>query len=287
MEKAPEAASYEGKAPFYSFVELSQRKSMQFDRDGEEVTVDEPETFFRARLGLLVYNERLDMHATFSVLKNPHTQQVLSRRPEISVAALWLKTPNYFLRQYNHFLMPYSEPEEGFKEQSLDGSVDPMYQKEGTVYIMGLNPALTYFLGAKESLFELGIDGRTYFFSQRQTQMADSGFEFEDYVAPLDFKQYLKASYIVPSWAKLKLKAEIVYTSKFRPVYFLQEENLRPPYRYEAQRTSYYSLGSSYKFDEHLSLTNDFYHFHAGFFQAQKYRQNRRFLNVVTLAFQL
>ncbi len=291
-KKEPKKAlSIDKPAPFpsvdvkpYTLMALSQEASAFFDKEGKKVVDEKPNQFVTARLGIKSYREQVDIYAAFGAVKEKGSQVVAQRRSEVGMDFFYVKTFDYYLKQTHLFLLPFQMQDSFYQEQNLDGSVNEIYQIDGTVFVLGLEPGVT---ANFDGMFvELGGYTRTYFFSREQLISTDQN-EYDDYAAKIDFEQHIEASYRPRAFPRALLKMKVAYQSVFRPIYDEREIVKRPSYHYGALRSSYYTLAFAYQISDKISIIDDFYHLHQGFFAQKNYGLKRRYFNTLRVVCQL
>jgi hypothetical protein len=288
--------SIEAPVNYYGTFEVRHHLNTFFDDDGYRGK-QEPSTHFRLQGGAQFYDKRLDIYGTLGVFKEPLTQQIKQKRPEVAVDLYPVRDRYYSLLVYNIVQVP-------FEEREQDPESDAVSSEAGSIYTAGLAPTMKYPFMAFNSEWKLkmGIDGWTKMYSRRQ--YADSneddihhqdGFSVtstEEDEPIEDFANHYELLSLVgiqlkPSYVPgLTTETTINYTRKFEPEYD-RLENGNVNYHYAVEDRSYYRVRAKYKITDRVSFINDLYHFHGGFFESKRDGENRRFRNIARISCRL
>ncbi len=295
-------AADENQPKFYGTVEVRHHLNTFFEEDGYRGR-QEPSTHVRLQAGAQLYEKRVDVYATLGVFKEPMTQQIKQRRPEVALDLYPFRNKYYSVLQYNIVQVPFEE-----REQDPDAEVTS--SDAGSIYTFGLAPTIKYPFMALDSQWKvkMGLDGWTKMYTRKQYtgqyedgEYPDRGFGLSQEEAkdgqveaePIEdianhyellslFGLQVKPSYL----PGLTAEATLNYSRKFDPDY-TRLDNGNVDYRYGVESRSYYRARAKYKISERLTLINDFYHFHGGLFESKKDGENRRFRNIARISCRL
>lgn len=288
---------------WYGTAELRHHSNTYYDTEGA-LKRQEPSVHARLQLGAQFYEGLIDAYVTMGVFKVPETQQLMQRRPELAFDYYPLHGENVSVLQYNMVQLPVktSATIPINEDEKYEMSLDP-----GAIYTIGLAPSAKFPFQALSSRFEVkgGLDGWTRMFSRRQftseyfvpqDDEVDDGGPFalaptdsdpiEDYA--LHYRAQAMSGF---SWSPLAFKefsteATLHMQSQFDPRYTRDDEG-DVDYKYGVYRYSYYRARLRYEISERLAVTNDFYHFFEGAFQAKREGEDRRFRNILRLSCKL
>ena len=271
----------------YASVELRHHVNSHFEKNGYAKQYV-PSMQFRSQLGLVLYEGHVDLYSTFGVVKYPQTQRILQRRPEINLDFYPIKSPFFKLRQYHYWRLPFSR-ETSDPATRYESPWDEEADRDGTVYTVGLNPVFRHKVSTQYGIFEgkVGSDLLTRLYSRKQTVQIDGikdqdGNEVEDYIPRIGSKQFLGLQFAAQDVPGLKLMGHIYFESRFYPNYHQKEYGTY--YHYKVSRFSFYKLRLYLQLNKRLSLINDFYHFHNGFFAKNRFEHEKRFRNVMRIS---
>lgn len=260
----------------------------------------EPTLQVRLQAGARFYDGAVDAYTTLGVYKMAQTQQVLQRRPELGLDFHLLKNEYFDIIQYNLMQLPYRQT-----------VVDPETQEGGemgTVALLGFSPSAKLPLAGLGAKWELkaGTDGWTKVFSRKQytgithdDDELDEGHlalaEGEGTEAPIEdtsmhYRLVATAGITGAPAALPQLVSEISgnHYTKFDPRYTRDEPEGPVSVDYGAERISYYRWRLQYQVSDRWSITNDFYEFFAGMFEARRTGlADRRFRNVARVSCKL
>ena len=123
----------------------------------------EPSGHARLQIGSTFYEGFLDAYGTIGVFKEPRTQRVRQRRPEVALDVYPYRNQNYSVLQYNLIQLP-------FDDSNNDPESDAVPWQSGTIYTVGLAPTARYFfpVGSTRLTVRGGIDGWTKLYSRTQ-----------------------------------------------------------------------------------------------------------------------
>jgi hypothetical protein len=300
---------------YYSTVEMRHHLNTYYDQEGYLAT-REPSMHLRLQLGLQLYGGLVDTYATLGIYKLPESQQVLQRRPELALDIYPVRNMYFTLLQYNLVQLPYKKSD-ATNSDSIDVANDEEKSSDevdGTVYTLGLAPTAKWPMALGSSILELkaGIDGWTRLYSQRQyTGNYNDEFDDEDggrfsldesaksseaagvKEEPIeDYAMHYQTQYMAGFAFKMgffpDLSSEVTinHNSRFDPVYTRSEDG-GVEYKYGADRYSFYRWRLQYEMSSRVSLINDFYHFHDGFFAGERSGSDRRFRNIARITCRL
>lgn len=289
---------------WYGTAEVRHHVNTYYDQAGFYAR-QEPSTHVRLQLGAQFYEGLIDAYATLGVFKIPETQQIMQRQPELAFDLYPYRGQYLTVLQYNLLQLPVKEA--ATAPVSEDDRSSETQATRGTVYTIGLAPTfkVPVPVGSTRVDFKGGFDGWTRLYSRRQyvegmsdeddegrfglsTGAADTGDQepIEDYAMHYR-SQILAGAAIEPSMTK-GFTGELTahHHSRFDPRYVRDQEGT-VDYEYGATRYSYYRIRLRYELTERLAITNDFYHFFDGAFQAKRDGDDRRFRNIMRLSCKL
>jgi len=288
---------------WYSTVELRHHINTYYNEQGG-YGHQEPSLHARLQFGAQFYDGIVDAYATLGVFKEPTSQQVLQRRPELDLDYYPWKNDFATILIYNMVQLPVRAANSGatVEDEKDDYSAS-------SVYMMGLAPTLKYPLikGASRLDLKAGVDGWTRLYSRKQytTSYSDADKEDEaddgrlglnaaaDGAAPIeDYALHYQAQALAgvafsPEFAHaLNVETTAHYHSKFEPRY-TREPSGNVDYVYGVERYAYYRIRLHYDLSDRVAVTNDFYHFHEGFFAENRKGIERRYRNILRLSCRL
>lgn len=289
---------------WYGTTEMRHHLNTYYDAEGA-YNRQEPSTHARLQLGAQFYEGMLDVYTTLGVFKIPETQQIMQRRPEVALDYYPLRGEYVALLQYNLVQLPVKQSATipMSEDERAEAALDP-----GTVFTLGLAPSVKVPFVAFDSRFDLkaGLDGWTRMYSRRQylsnaKQPADEdggddadpfalstvdGEPIED--GALHYRsQVMSGVGFAPSGFKpFTAEATAHYQSRFDPRY-RRDEAGNVGHHYGVDRYSYYRARLRYEITERIAVTNDFYHFFDGAFEAKREGEDRRFRNIARLSCKL
>jgi hypothetical protein len=299
-------------AKFYATAELRHHLNTYYDSTGYYAH-QEPSTHARIQAGAQLYEGFVDVYGTLGVFKIPRTQQVMQRRPELAADVHLLQSEYATIMQYNIVQFPIREEAAG--PMAEDDKTDGF--NAGVVYTLGLTPTVKWPIPttAGKGEVKLGADGWTRVYSRRQyTEDYGPAFDGEDDgtgrdglgLAPEgedagpgtdaepieDYAPHYQAQVFAGgSFASTLVRGSLAevtghYHSRFDPRYEVEADE-SVDYEYAVDRYSYYRVRLRYEINERLSVTNDFYHFHEGMFEAKRKGDERRFRNIARVSCRL
>lgn len=279
---------------FYGNIETRHHIDSFFNKNDKTV-YELPSVEVRNQWGVLLYHDYLDVFLTLGAKKYSNTQQIIQRRPEINLDYYLAKNNIFRLRTYLNLKLPYQNNEPAEYLDKLDRWDQELY-KDGSITKIGLSATASF--GFNFSMLtltpNLGTDLSTRFFSQKQyldpelieytENSAGSraeNSEIEDTVSRLKLNQFFGTTIRFNNLPSIRNQVQINYTSQFFPKYIYHNGYL--DFKYIAERYSFYKLRTQMELSNKVSLINDFYHYHNGFFSAKRTGIQRRFRNVLRL----
>ena len=250
---------------YYASIDLTHLNNSYVDI-GDGIYRDEPSVHARLRAGMRLYDNKLDLFVLGGVIKVPKTQKLIGRRTQIELDYFPFLNEYGYLVHYQQVKLPSSED-----EYDPDNSIP---QKQGVIYKTGASPVAMYPISNDYGLTKLsaGVDFWTFLYSRRQYIESDEDMQpislDEAEASPLQVR-YMAGFEFKPNYLKeLKVKGMVYLADDHLPSYF--EEEGRMVYRYKKDRFSFYRIQASFQISEKVSISNDFYHFHEGFFEARR-----------------
>ena len=290
LEKTDTTGSF---VRYYGDLDLRHYSNTYYDNE-DYISKEDVSAQTRLRLGLLLYGGDLDISANVGFIKEPLTQKLIQRRPEIEVDYYPISNNYVNVVIYNLVQLPFSE--DAFDEENKN----PAYQ--GSVYTLGFSPSLLYplYFEGISGKVRGGFDMWTFAYSRVQyvdesehaqesdqffLQSANKGEQHEATASTL-FSQVFVGFSFIPGFSRdVLLDGMIAYNSEFFPKYFYTQQKV--DYRYGALRDSYYKIKFQYAITDKVSFVNDFFHFHNGFFEAKKRIEDHRFRNIAKITCKL
>ena len=257
----------------------------------------EPSVQTKLQLGLTMRGGALDVYGTIGAIKMPDTQKVVQRRTEMEADFYPIRDRYGSVVIYNRLELPFSDADYD-KDNAKVG-------RQGTVYTLGATPRVqvTTAVNGVNILFSLAADMWSSFASRRQyiesdetatetdraffLTKAEEGQPVEAQSPPLH-DEILAGFGLYPLILRSMLfEAAVVSTHDHKPAYFINEDET-VSFKYRTERTSHYRIGLTYQVSRTLSITNDFYHFHQGFFEERATGdEDRRYRNIFKVSCRL
>ncbi|NRA46056.1 MAG: hypothetical protein HRU09_13980 [Oligoflexales bacterium] len=276
---------------FYSNVEIRHQLNAYIEKSPGQNSHEDPSVQVRAQLGSVLYQGVIDLYLNLSAEKLPKNLAVYQRRPEMYANVYILRSKFFKIRQYNVWRLPFTSSRKMLEK--YESRWDEELDREGTVYIVGLNPSFNLEFASSmarwEAYLATDLSSRLYSRTQYATFSDKRSGELgtiEDHVPRLGSVQAL-GGYLSPNaLPKLKIGGSIHFRSYFLPYYF-QTNDLGVQNRYLADRASYYKLRLQFQLNDRLTLINDFMHFHQGFFASKRRGKEKRYKNIFRVSFVL
>lgn len=294
----------------YSSVEFRHHVNTYYNRDNN-LTKQEPSFHGRLTLGSKFYGGALDTYFTLGMIKQPQTQQILQRKPELAIDVTPFKHENLQTVWYNTLLFPVKESdgEDSDQESKRDSFENRVGSAEGTTYILGVALVASNKSPVGDGWItpRLGLDGWTKMYSRKQyvskeesvgrgderepryslAKTSNEGAEDKIEDTALHYATQLFASigFSPGFFNPLNFDLGVYFDNRFIPVYMRTETNIE--HHYAVDRTSHYKLRAQWDISPAWTIMNDFYHFHVGYFQQKTTGEDRRFRNILRLAYKL
>ena len=260
-----------------------------YDRDNF-LLCQTPAIHIQGGLGANLYRGKLNIFASFGVIKLPQTLKLIEKRPEIMARYLPLSGEHGEILFYGALMLPFSE-----------GDIDQensVAEKQGTIFIPGIAPLFKSSIDQSfvKWTFFTGVEGYTKMYSRRQYINEKDEFDSSDkYFLTAYENGEAKEDTILPFYSKVKMGVEI--SPIWKDQVFLETsatifQAQKPKYKYEGEQVQYsYSreINSYFKFRiklipmERFSLANDFYAYHGGLFEKRMYGDLPRYRNMLHL----
>ena len=282
--------------PPYVNLELFHQSDYFYDTD-DRVLKRDPSVQAKAQIGATFQRGTLDVYGTVGVIKLPGTQKMVQRRPEVEIDFYGLRRSEGSVVIYNRVELPFSDAD--FDKDNARPS------RQGTIYTLGGTPHVQHVsdLGGVHLLVSLTLDAWSSFFSRRQFVSRDDMAREKDesfFLAQEEQGQPVEATAppvhneitagvgIYPLiWRGLVLETSVVSSHDHEPVYFLDQDD-RISHKYNTQRTSHYRVSLTLQVNKSVSISNDFYHYHDGFFEERiKGTEDGRFRNTFKVSCRL
>lgn len=289
---------------WYGSVEVRHHANVYYDESGYYERLD-PAVHARLQLGAQFYEGMVDAYTTLGVFKETESQQVLQRQPEVALDLYPVKNDYFQLLQYNFVQLPVRRSNTSDKPTEEDSSEA---YNPATVYTVGLAPTVKFPVVSSGTRieFKAGVDGWTRLYSRKQYVEGEQILDDEDEPSrfglnapagedqePIEDRamhyqgQGLAGIGLSPAFAR-SFNAETTghYHSRWTPRYSYNDRG-GTDYEYGVDRYSYYRVRLKLDLNERLALTNDFYHFHQGLFEAERKGEERRYRNILRLSCRL
>lgn len=246
-----------------------------------------PEVRLKIQLGALLYQGHVDAYVTGGIIRYAQSQQVFQERPELSIDLYPVKTRYFKVRQYHRIRLPYQMRDTEIKH--YDSRWEQREDQNGTIYQPGLNPWIEWPISIGSiGHFELkgGLDLHTFMYSQAFKEQAGSieSDDHKDSEKPLiSSRQFISASFSPWFSPRLLIKTSMYYESRFASQAFFAPRESSNKTTYGVDRNASYRVRARFTLSERVSLINDFYHFHRGFFEGRQKGGSKRFRNTLRL----
>ena len=281
---------------FYSTVEFAHQSDRFFDQaSGEALT--KPSLQTNLQLGHQMRGGQIDMYVTLGAIKSPGTQKVVQRRPEAEFDYYPANMKNFSWVFYNRVNLPFSEAD--YDKENAKVS------RQGSIFTIGSTPKIrgTLSLNGTSFILSLGTDLWGTFYSRRQyiedanTSPEDRGLllsgdpegESIEASVPMFHNEFVGGLGIYPLLIRgLMFEASVVSAHDHIPVYSYVGPGTTVNHSYRTDRTAHYRLRLVLQLTRKLALSNDFFHFHTGFFaQEVSGSDHHRFRNILRLSCQI
>lgn len=315
-KRAPDLGLLAGR--WYSSLEIRHHLDTYYTNGGR-YDHQNPVVHGRLQIGGQFYDGFADSYLTLGVFKETHSQQMMQRRPEAALDLYPVRLPMFTLLEYNLVQFPIRAEASGAKPEDVTDDYS-----DATVTIVGLNPLVKIPIIAGDARFDwkVSADGWTKFYSRKQytnrasapdddgehghlylsggpegrsKAAAEGGTTqaepIEDYALHYQTELMTGPSFSPAALRALTVETTIHYHSRYEPIYERATKGPdvgRVSVHYDAERYSYYRLRLHYDLTDRVAVTNDFYHFHEGFFAGgERGPEYYRFRNIARLSCRL
>jgi hypothetical protein len=260
----------------------------------------------KLRIGAKFYGETLDISAGVGGAKLPGSQRTYQKRPDVTVDMYPLKGRVFKILAYANAYFPVRQTDQDPTEFSDGDRYDKDYRRamDATVMSVGLAPAMklegSFGVGKISTTF--GLDGWTRMYSkplyiEESASVRSLGLikedenqvdkPFEDTAMRYVHQESAALGYTPSIWPRLQVEYAGYYESRYLPRYFQNETDSSWDYTYQPERISFSRLKINLDLTQAASLSNELYYFRNGFFAEDRINDQRRFKNIVRLAFKL
>jgi len=270
---------------FYGSLELRHSTSYYYQQKGLPER-EAPDLRLHIQAGAILYGGHVDAFITTGAIRYPLSQRVFQKRPEAAFDIYPVKSRYVKIRQYHRLKLPFEKRDEYLR--TYDSAWEERADADGSVYTIGINPWAEWpeSFSFGQAIFKGGIDIYTYMYSKpvyKEIQTSDGPVltDEEDHKPMIGSRQYLSASYLPSATRRLKFRTTLYFHSHYYPVY--RQKNDRLTDNYSVRRFSGYRIRASISLTRRMTLINDFYHYHSGFFSAKRSGPEKRFKNILRI----
>lgn len=234
-----------------------------------------------------MYQGNVDLYMSGGIIRYPGSQQVFQERPELSVDLYPLKTKSLRIRQYHKLRLPYQKRDTEFKH--YESPWEARKDQNGTIYQVGFNPWLEWPVSfQKVGMIELksGFDFHTFMYSQPTTNkdaLNNPETKKEAEKPLISNRQFASVSFKPWFEHRLLTKLSLYYESRYASQSFFDPDTSSKKSTYAVTRNASYRFRIRFSLSERVSLINDFYHYHRGFFEGRQKGDSKRFQNTLRL----
>jgi len=289
----------------YGAVDLRHTTTDYYDEFGSRQKRD-PALHAKLRAGAKFYGETLDISVGVGGTKLPGSQRAYQKRPDVTLDVYPLKGRVFNLLVYGNAYFPVRSTDQDPTEFSDGDRYDQDYRRamDATVMSVGVAPALklegAFSIGRVSST--LGADAWTRMYSKplyieesssvRQLGLIKEDSQevdkpFEDTAMRYVHQESAGIGYSPAILPRLQIEYTGYYESRYLPRYFKDKETGGWEYTYQPERVSFTRLKLNVDMTPSTSISNELYYFRNGFFAEDRINDQRRFKNIVRLAFKL
>lgn len=297
---APAAAS-----GFYGLLDLRHTTNDYYSSQGLRLRRD-PALHAKLRLGGKFYGERLDVSAGFGGSKLPASQRVFQNRPDIMIDIYPVRGAMLNVMVYGNAMFPVRSTDLDPTEFSDGDRYDQDYRRamDATIMTAGVAPNFKAETNLRVGriFMRVGADAWTRMYSKplyiresdgsRDLGLVSEGSPavetpFEDRAMRYVHQETVAVGYSPSFFPKLDAEIAGYSESRFLPVYRFNGQSGSWDYTYRAERVSFTRFRLAFDVTPSTSISNELYYLRNGFFAEDRINQERRFRNIVRLAFKL
>lgn len=298
-------ATPEPQSGLYGLVDLRHTTNDYFDDSGRRLKRD-PALHAKLRIGARFYRDTLDVSAGFGGTKLPASQRVYQNRPEVTLDVYPLRGRVFNFMIYANAMFPVRADDMDPTEFSDGDRYDQDYRRgfDATVMSAGVAPNLKVEASSTmgRAFLMLGADAWTRLYSKPlyiaendgsrdlgllAEKTSDPEKPFEDRAMRYVHQEMAGIGYTPSILPKFQIELAGYYESRYLPEYTKNTQSGAWDYTYKPERVSFTRWKASYDFTPSASLSNEFYYLRNGFFSEDRINEERRFKNIVRLAFKL
>ncbi len=289
----------------YGLLDLRHTSNDYFDESGVRNRRD-PALHGKLRVGAKFYGETLDVSASVGGAKLPGSQRVYQKRPDVTVDTYPIKGRNLNVLIYANAMFPVRKSDLDPTEFADGDRYDRDYRKaiDATVMSIGVAPNLKFdgALSIGRVSATVGADAWTRMYSkplyiEESEENRSLGLlsettptvkkPFEDRAMRYVHQETAALGYTPAIWPKLQTEFAGYVESRYLPRYFENEMTQAWDYTYQPERVSFTRLKVAVDLTASATISNEFYYFRNGFFAEDRINDQRRYRNIVRLAFKL
>lgn len=289
----------------YGLLDVRHTTNDYFNDQGGRLRRD-PAMHAKLRLGMKFYGETLDISAGFGGAKLPASQRAYQKRPDIMVDMYPVKGRMINILVYANAMFPVRSTDLDPTEFADGDRYDRDYRRaiDATVMSVGAAPNLKFegaFAIGKTSL-TVGADAWTRMYSKplyieesdgsRDIGLLDNEAPlvekpFEDRAMRYVHQETIALGYSPSILPRLQTEIAGYSESRYLPKYKQSQVSGTWDYTYEPERISFTRLKVALDVSQTASISNEIYYFRNGFFAEDRINEQRRYRNIVRLAFKL
>jgi hypothetical protein len=289
----------------YGLVDIRHTTNDYYSEAGDRVKRD-PAVHGKLRIGARFYGDTVDISAGVGGAKLPASQRVYQKRPDITVDTYPVKGRNLNLLVYANAMFPVRSEDLDPTEFADGDRYDRDYRRsiDATVMSVGMAPNLKaegIFAVGKASI-TFGADAWTRMYSKPLYIEEDDGSRelglvadgspeverpFEDRALRYVHQETIAIGYCPAIFPKLQTEIAGYSESRYLPRYRQNNGTGAWDYTYEPERISFTRYKIGVDITQSATISNELYYFRNGFFAQDRINDQRRFKNIVRLAFKL
>jgi len=289
----------------YGLVDLRHTVNDYYNDSGEMIRRD-PALHAKLRMGGNFYNKTLDVSMGVGAAKLPASQRLYQKRPDLTVDMYPLRGQLFNLLVYANALFPVRADDLDPTEFADGDRYDRDYRRaiDATVISLGLAPnakiELTSSIG--KTSMTLGADAWTRMYSRpiyisEEDGSRDLGLlatdapivdkPFEDRAMRYVHQESIALGFSPAVLPRLKLEIAGYSEARYIPKYQYDDSSESWGYTYDPERISFTRFKLDLDLTQTTSLSNELFFFRNGLFAEDRIGDQRRFRNIVRLAFKL
>ena len=292
-------------AGLYGLIDLKHTTNDYYSDLGRRVKRD-PAAHAKLRVGAKFYGETLDVSAGVGGAKLPASQRVYQKRPDITVDMYPVKGRNLNILVYVNAMFPVRSEDLDPTEFADGDRYDGDYRRamDATVMSVGIAPNMKtegVFAVGKTSI-TFGADAWTRMYSKPLYIEQDDGSRelgllakeapevekpFEDRALRYVHQETIALGYSPAVFPRLQTEIAGYSESRYLPRYHQNSQTGSWDYTYEPERISFTRYKIAMDITQSATVSNELYYFRNGFFAEDRINDQRRYRNIVRLAFKL